>query len=82
MNVITKNDIENLIKLISESFAISADDRILIAPGLKIRHPVSNLNYEVTEVMPGEKGILVRCVNGAGDEIVITGKDLQDYRSP
>ena len=83
MNVITKNDIDNLIKFISESFAISAgDDKILIAPGLKIRNPVSNLNYEVLEVIPGEEGILVRCINGAGEEIVITGKELQDYRSP
>ena len=80
MKVLTKSDIIEIGKILSENLDILAgkDDniRILIKPGLKIRNKKTDLAYTVRKVRKDENGKLSFVCTRPGFKIIITSDDL------
>jgi hypothetical protein len=80
MKVLTKSDIIEIGKILSENLDILAgkDDnsRILIKPGLKIRNKKTDLTYTVRKVRKDENDKLSFVCTRPGFKIIITSDDL------
>lgn len=80
MKVLTKSDILEIGKILSENLDILAgkdgNRRILIKPGLKIRNKKTDLSYTVRRVREDENKNLSFVCTRPGFKIVITSDDL------
>mgnify|MGYP001245396139 CR=1 FL=1 len=69
MHTLNSKSINGLVAFIVENITMSGKDgRILVKPGLKMTHvgnkkvQGSGLNYTVDSVIPGDDGLLVKCI--------------------
>ena len=93
MKVLSAKSIESLVSYIRENISVYAgeeeNERILIKPGLKLKHvghkdiEGSGLNYTVDSVDAYNDGLIIRCTrqqqNGPEVSITITSNDLKQF---
>tara|TARA_B100000214_G_scaffold358713_1_gene319462 strand:- start:1318 stop:1608 length:291 start_codon:yes stop_codon:yes gene_type:complete len=93
MEVLNSKSIESLVSYIRENISVYAgeedNERILIKPGLKLKHvgdkdvEGSGLNYTVDYVDAYNDGLLIRCTrhqdDGKNITITITSNDLKQF---
>ena len=85
MNSISSKDINNLVRFIFENLTIPCfagdgdSKRILIKPGLKIKHKKSGLLYTVFNVYLEDDILMIQCVRPPDTRITITCDNLEEY---
>tara|TARA_Y100000310_G_scaffold328281_1_gene396182 strand:+ start:10313 stop:10579 length:267 start_codon:yes stop_codon:yes gene_type:complete len=85
MNSISSKDIRALVRLIYENLTIPVfagkgdSKRILIKPGLKIKHKKSGLLYTVVNVYPEDDILMIQCIRPPDTRITISSDNLEEY---